>query len=172
VSTSLSRLNALPDDQASETLRSCCGASRWVDAMVARRPYGSLEQLLSTADEIWRSLSPTDWLEAFGHHPRIGEQRTAVQATEQAVAWSAGEQSRFVTAAPGARDALATINREYEARFGFIYIVCAEGRSADELLSIAQARLDNEPGVELRVAAEEQRLITTLRLRKLITELE
>lgn len=165
----LDELNALPPERAAEVFRACCGASRWVDAMVARRPFASTDMVMSMADDIWLAMGPDDWHEAFAHHPRIGERAAATPQDERAAAWSAGEQSSVVDAGASMHDELAEINRAYEARFGYIYIVCAAGRSADELLEIARRRLTNAPDDELRVAAEEQRQITRLRLRKLLS---
>jgi OHCU decarboxylase len=139
--------------------------------MLARRPFSSLDALVSAADDVWRALDASDWREAFAHHPRIGERRSAAPQSERAASWSAGEQSGVTTAAAAVTSDLAAINADYEKRFGFIYIVCASGRSAEDLLATARARLNNEPAMELEVAAEEQRKITALRLRKLITEL-
>jgi OHCU decarboxylase len=140
--------------------------------MIARRPFATLTQLLGAADEIWWTLDSADWLEAFAHHPRIGERQGSAQQSERASSWSADEQAGVATVAASARNELALINAEYEARFGFIYIVCATGKSVAELSTIARRRLGNEPKLELGVAAEEQRQITSLRLRKLITEIE
>lgn len=136
--------------------------------MVARRPFGSLERVLASADAIWQSLGPEDWREAFSHHPRIGEHRSATRQSERGASWAAGEQSGMGTAPEGTRDALARANREYEQRFGHIYIVCAAGKTAEELLADATTRLRNDPEAELRMAAEEQRKITRLRLEKLL----
>ena len=130
--------------------------------MVARRPFGSREAALDAADEIWTSLAGHDWREAFAHHPRIGEQTTNSVASK--------EQSGVSGAAGDVRQALAQANRDYEQRFGYIYIVCATGKSAEEMLAIAKDRLQNDPDTELRVAAEEQRTITRLRLQKLLEE--
>jgi 2-oxo-4-hydroxy-4-carboxy-5-ureidoimidazoline decarboxylase len=155
-------LDAMPESQAKELLRQCCGSSRWVAAMVARRPFGSRETVLAAADEIWASLNGDDWREAFAHHPRIGEQTTNSVAAK--------EQSGVSGAADDVRQALAKANRDYEQRFGYIYIVCATGKSAEEMLAIAKGRLQNDPDTELRVAAEEQRKITRLRLQKLLED--
>ena len=163
-------LDALPGARAAELLRACCGASRWVSGMVARRPHGTLADLLAAADEVWWSLGPDDWREALAHHPRIGEREAAVAQDARAAAWSAGEQAGAGAATADVRAALAVANREYEARFGHVYVVCATGRTADEMLAIARARLANDPDAELRVAAEEQLKITRLRLRKLLAE--
>jgi 2-oxo-4-hydroxy-4-carboxy-5-ureidoimidazoline decarboxylase len=155
-------LDAMPETRAMEALLQCCGSSRWARAMLARRPFGSRVAVLDAADEIWTSLDGDDWREAFAHHPRIGEQ------TKNSIA--AKEQSGVSGAASEVRQALAEANRDYEQRFGYIYIVCATGKSAEEMLAIARDRLQNDPDTELRVAAEEQRKITRLRLQKLLEE--
>jgi len=152
----------LPRTEARDLFRECCGSSRWVSAMIERRPFGSREEVLESADEIWKSLDPSDWLEAFARHPRIGEQ------TKNSVA--AREQSGVKTADDAIRAQLAQINRDYEQRFGYIYIVCATGKSAEEMLAIVRDRLNNDPATELAVAAEEQRKITQLRLAKLLED--
>jgi len=166
----VSEFDDLPAAPAAELLRPCCGASRWVREMVARRPFGTLGELLAASDEVWWSLDPDDWREAFAHHPRIGERAAAVEQDARGAAWSAGEQSAVGDASHDVRAELAEANRAYEARFGHIYIVCATGKSAEEMLAIARARLDHDAETELRVAAEEQRKITRLRLEKLFTE--
>lgn len=166
----LEELNGLPRNEAMAALRACCGAERWVDAMAECRPFKSVPGLLDAADEIWRSLQPNDWREAFAHHPRIGQRTSRVSQSKRARDWSSGEQRGMGAAAADVREQLAAVNAEYEQRFGYIYIVCATGKSADELLGIARDRLDNAPDMELRVAAEEQRKITRLRLEKLLAE--
>jgi 2-oxo-4-hydroxy-4-carboxy-5-ureidoimidazoline decarboxylase len=164
----LEELNALSPERAMHTFRSCCGAGRWVMAMVNGMPYSSRDAVFVAADAIWAKLGPDDWREAFTHHPRIGERpRVATQGT-LAAQWSAGEQQNVSSADAAMRAELDAVNREYEARFGFICIVCATGRSAGELLAFARERLQNSPETELRVAAEEQRKITKLRLEKLL----
>jgi 2-oxo-4-hydroxy-4-carboxy-5-ureidoimidazoline decarboxylase len=172
VKVSVAELNAMPGGQASELLVECCAASRWVAGMLARRPFKSRAAVLSTADEIWRSLDSADWREAFSHHPRIGERKSAVPQSERGSAWAAGEQSGVERADDDVRRALAATNREYEQRFGYIYIVFATGKSAEEILALARQRLQNDPDVELRTAAEEQRKITRLRLDKLLDNRE
>ena len=136
--------------------------------MTEDRPFASLEELLTKADGVWRSLSAEDWLEAFRAHPKIGEQKAAAAQSEQAQSWSSQEQSGIERAAAETRAALAAGNRKYEERFGFIFIVCATGKSSDEMLAILQDRLKNDPEAELPLAAEEQRKITRLRLEKLL----
>jgi len=172
VSLSISEFNALPAAEAAALLRSTCGASRWVDAMVARRPFSSVDALLSAADEVWTSTGPDDWREAFSHHPRIGERARATASAHDArgAAWSSAEQSRVEVAPASVRDQLAAVNQEYEQRFGHSFIICATEKSAEEMLSTARQRLENDPVTELRTAAEEQRKITQLRLLKLFGE--
>ena len=138
--------------------------------MTAARPFASLEDLLDKADSLWRSLTEEDWLEAFRAHPKIGEQKAAAAQSEQARSWSTQEQSGTVSAGAETKAALATGNQEYEKRFGFIFIVCATGKTSEEMLAILNRRLQNEPGTELPVAAAEQRKITRLRLEKLLTQ--
>ena len=164
----LARLNALPVAEAEEQLRACCGSSRWVEAMLARRPFGSADQLLAAADEAWRATGPQDWDEAFAHHPRIGERQAAAPVSVTAGAWSAREQATAADAGAAVRAALAEANAAYERRFGRIYLVCASGRSAEELLADVAARMRNDPEREREVAVEEQRKITRLRLNTLI----
>ncbi|HEY4953821.1 MAG TPA: 2-oxo-4-hydroxy-4-carboxy-5-ureidoimidazoline decarboxylase [Gemmatimonadaceae bacterium] len=165
---SIRRLNAMPAPRAAGLLAECCGSPRWVSAMIARRPFASREAVKAVADEVWKSLDANDWLQAFASHPRIGERPTAAAQQGQGGEWAADEQSGVDRAGKGVRAALADANRAYEERFGHIYIVCATGRTADEMLALAQARLQNSPAGELKVAAEEQRKITRLRLDKLL----
>lgn len=167
---SIHELDAMPADAAGELLRACCGAARWVEGMVARRPFGSLGAAFAAADDVWWSLAPDDWGEAFAHHPRIGERRGAVAQSARGAAWSAGEQAGAACAPSHVQEELAAANRAYEERFGRIYIICATGKSAEEMLATARARLANDPAAELRVAAEEQRKITRLRLQKMLAE--
>lgn len=164
---SVAELDALRGEEAAEVFRSCCGSSRWVEEMNARRPFGTLDRLLAAADDSWKATGPNDWREAFSHHPRIGEKRSEITQGARAAAWSAAEQERAQEATASGQERLNAVNRTYEERFGHIFIVCAEGKSADEMLQIAERRLCNDPATELRIAAEEQRKITELRLRKL-----
>jgi len=149
------RINTRIDDSE---LRACCGSSEWVRRMMAAGPMANT---FSTADEIWSSLGEKDWLEAFAAHPRIGERKAS--------GWASQEQSGAAAAANETLAALAETNREYEKKFGFIYIVCATGKSAEEMLTIARERLANEREQELRIAAGEQLEITKLRLMKLVS---
>ena len=163
----LDRLNTLPAPDAERELLSCCGSSVWARQVAASRPYRDIGALLATADRVWWRLTPDDWLEAFARHPRIGE-RAAVTASAAERTWSEGEQSRAQHSAPSVLAQLASANAEYEDRFGHVFLICASGKSAEEILANARARLRNHPERELTIAAEEQRRITHLRLRKLL----
>jgi 2-oxo-4-hydroxy-4-carboxy-5-ureidoimidazoline decarboxylase len=163
-------LNGLPREAAARALRACCGSSRWVAAMVAARPYRSLEHLLAQAEIAWRETGPGDWDEAFSHHPRIGEREARAALTPTAAGWSAREQSGAAAADAATLRAIADGNREYERRFGRIYLVCAQGRRAEEILTDLRGRLANDPEQELGVARAEQGKITALRLRELLRE--
>lgn len=164
----VAHLDRLTDDELEQALGACCGARRWVDRMMRSRPFRDTETLLRRAEEIWWSLGPEDWREAFAHHPRIGERDAEVAQAVRARGWSAGEQRGVADASSDIRSAIADGNREYERRFGHIYLVSASGKSAEELLELLRARLANDPATELEVAAGEQAKITRLRLLKLI----
>jgi len=166
----LEHLSLLPPDEAESEFLKCCGSRRWAREMTEARPFKSLDELLSKADLVCSSLREEDWLEAFHAHPKIGEQKAAAAQSEQARNWAQREQSGMESAAAATRAALAAGNQEYEKRFGFIFIVCATGKTPEEMLAILNGRLKNEPGSELKVAAEEQRKITRLRLEKLLNQ--
>src|SRR5205085_1652027 len=153
------RISDLPDDEAGAALRACCASSKWVQRMLSQRPFKDADEVFASAERIWNDLGREDWLEAFAAHPRIGEKGTAQESREQAGAASATDDVKAK---------LAEVNRAYEARFGWIYLVCATGKSAEEMLAIAQSRMTNDPDAELKVAAAEQAKITRLRLIKLL----
>ena len=166
----LAQLDAMPDTEAAFKLAACCGSSKWVAAMVARRPYRTRDELLAVSDDVARSLGPEDWLEAFAYHPRIGERKSAATASSVAAAWASSEQAASSTASIATREALALANVEYEQRFGYIFIICANGRSAGDILAELRKRIRNEADDELAIAAAEQQQITRDRLEKLIPE--
>ncbi len=139
-------------------LLACCGSRDWVQRMLALQPFRTAERMLEAADRVWWELSPRDWLEAFAAHPRIGESSKDALA-EQEQAGARGAEAETLAK-------LATLNRAYEERFGHIYIVCASGKSATQMLAILESRMSNDPETELLVAAEQQRQITRLRLEK------
>jgi len=163
----LSRLDALTPAEARDELRQCCGSTRWVERMTAARPFVDKERLLTTAEAVWRSLAPEDWLEAFQHHPRIGD-RAALRSGFATRELAQGEQAGALQASEEVLESLARENAAYEARFGHIFIVCATGKTAAEMLALLRERRDNDPGTELRIAADEQAKITRLRLQKLL----
>jgi 2-oxo-4-hydroxy-4-carboxy-5-ureidoimidazoline decarboxylase len=147
----------------------CCGAPRWADAMVARRPFVSIGELYATADHLWSTMEESDWLVAFACHPRIGERKNA-SATAKSATWSRHEQSSTANTSETVLTELAELNARYEERFGFTYIVCATGRSADEMLAILKRRVASDRSAELSEAAEQQRQIMRIRLRKWLAE--
>ncbi len=136
--------------------------------MTGARPFNGVDDLFTRADSVWWSLRAEDWLEAFRAHPKIGEQKAAAAQSEQSRNRSAQEQSGIAETEDEIKSALAEGNMEYEQRFGFIYIVCATGKTSAEMLALLKERLTNDPESELRVAAEEQSKITRLRLEKLL----
>jgi allantoicase len=153
-------LGALDPENAAAELRACCAARRWVDGMLARRPWADADALLADADAVWLEAQPEDWDEAFAAHPRIGDREGS--------SWSRQEQAGAAGADTATRTALAEANRAYEERFGRVFLIRATGRTAPEILAALRARLGNSPDAELRVAVEEQRQITRLRLEKLL----
>jgi len=157
----LTELNRLDAARAQSEFLRCCGSSRWAAAMAESRPFDTVDLMQAGASSIWSSLGRNDWLEAFGAHPKIGELRNLS-------AWSSAEQAGMQSADAHAKMRLAELNAEYENRFGYIFIVCATGRSPLEMLSLLEARLANDAARELSIAAEEQRKITALRLAKLV----
>jgi OHCU decarboxylase len=167
----LDRLNSLPAQEAELEFLKCCGSKNWALRMSDQRPFGDVTELLSKADDNWRSLAAEDWLEAFRSHPKIGEKKAEQTQSETARTWSEQEQAGTRDSALETMQALADGNRTYEQRFGYIFIVCASGKTADEILAILRERLNNEPGDELHIAADEQRKITQLRLQKLVLDL-
>ena len=158
------RLDEASAAEARELLRTCCGSTRWVERMVARRPFGNQEALLSSAAEVWWSLGEDDWREAFAHHPKIGDRDALERRFATTAHLSAVEQRGVEGARSEVLTALSEANRLYEETFGYIFIVCARGRSAEEMLALLRDRLPNDPAVEIRVAAAEQAAITSLRL--------
>jgi 2-oxo-4-hydroxy-4-carboxy-5-ureidoimidazoline decarboxylase len=161
-------LDALPAGEARAALLRCCGSARWVDGMLARRPFGSDAGLAVAARDVWALLGREDWLEAFSHHPAIGGDLAALQARFAPTrAWSSAEQAGVASADQATLVALAAGNRSYRERFGYTFIICASGKSASEMLLALEERLEHNADTELRVAAAEHEQITGLRLQKL-----
>jgi OHCU decarboxylase len=163
--TTLDSWNRLDPLLAAEKILPCCGSVRWAERVTQTRPVTNLDRLLEVADKIWLELSEQDWNEAFRSHPTIGE-RKATSATAQSDAWSQDEQSGAATASEEKQNALKAGNEAYESRFGRTYIVCATGKSTEEMLVDLHRRLGNTDSLELQEAVEQQRQITRLRLRK------
>ena len=159
----LDRFNQLSDEEAAAQLLAVCHSRRWAKEMAAGRPYADLAALQRAADEVWLGLGPEDWLEAFAAHPRIGE------AGGASADWSRQEQAG-VGGATDVKERLARGNADYEARFGHVFLISAAGRDATEILAALTERLGNDPATELRVAADEHRRITRLRLERLMAQ--
>jgi 2-oxo-4-hydroxy-4-carboxy-5-ureidoimidazoline decarboxylase len=170
LSGTLSRWDLLPADEAAREILPCCGSRAWAQGVAAHRPFKDVATLLATSDRIWRELSAADWMEAFQSHPRIGERGQPASASAQSAAWSVEEQQSVADPGSAVAIVLAEKNQEYERRFGRIFIVCATGKSASEILEILERRLKNDHKAELRAAAEEQRKITEIRLKKWLAE--
>jgi 2-oxo-4-hydroxy-4-carboxy-5-ureidoimidazoline decarboxylase len=162
----LARWSLLDPIAAAREILPCCGSRAWAAELAARRPLANEAAFLLAADAVWLGLPESAWQEAFASHPRIGQRKAPGEATPEALAWSRTEQSAASTANDGVQRALAEANRHYEERFGRIFIVCASGRSAAEILSLLEQRLGNDPIAELEEAAEQQRQIMQLRLHR------
>ena len=162
-------LNSLNAKDATGELRQCCGSTRWAEQMCDDRPFSTLEFILKHADQVWWSLTPEDWLEAFRSHPKIGEKKASDKVSAQSQQWSGQEQAGVSRASQDTVDSLAALNHAYEQKFGFIFIICATGKTSDEMLGALQERLNHDSDTELRLAAAEQAKITQLRLKKLLT---
>jgi 2-oxo-4-hydroxy-4-carboxy-5-ureidoimidazoline decarboxylase len=158
------RIDAAPAPEARSILFAACGCTRWVDGMLARRPFGSSAALLAAAREEWTALDPDDWREAFSHHPQIGDVESLRARFPATHHLSEREQSGVAGAPDEVLAALADANRRYLDRFGYIFIVCASGKTAEEMLTLLRGRIGNAPDVEIGIAAAEQAKITALRL--------
>src|SRR5271170_5323161 len=158
--------NLLPADEAAHEILPCCGSKAWARRMASQRPFADEASLLAACDEAWRDLGESDWTEAFCSHPRIGETRAEKPSHARSAAWSAQEQQRAANAGDAVKIALEEANREYQRRFNRIFIVCASGRTALEILEILRRRLQNDTETELHEAAEQQRQITNLRMKR------
>lgn len=165
----LAQWNRLPYEGAVQEILACCGSTSWARGLVSLRPIEDERSLLQNSDELWNGLAENDWIEAFSKHPRIGERKAPADAGAQSTAWSNQEQADATTPDRAIQQALAEGNRDYEQRFGRVFIVCATGKSAAEMLEILRRRLANDDATELRQSAEEQRKITNIRLKKWLT---
>jgi len=170
MSGTLARWNRLPIGEAAKELLPCCGSTAWADGMAARRPFLDEATLLAASDETWRNLAEADWMEAFRSHPRIGESQGAQLSAGQSAVWATQEQENVAAANDAVKIELAQANEEYERRFDHIFIVCATGKSGPGILEILRRRLRNDKPTELLEAAEQQRLITHIRLMKWLSK--
>jgi 2-oxo-4-hydroxy-4-carboxy-5-ureidoimidazoline decarboxylase len=176
----LAQWNRLPLEDAVKAILPCCGSNAWARGLAARRPFADVTTLLAASDETWSNLTAADWVEAFQSHPRIGESLGAEPESDQSGSsqsgssqskiWAAQEQQKVAAAGDAARIALAEANHEYERRFHHIFIVCATGKSAPEILEILRRRMQNDEPTELREAAEQQRQIIHIRVKKWLSE--
>jgi 2-oxo-4-hydroxy-4-carboxy-5-ureidoimidazoline decarboxylase len=162
----LARWNALDADTAAREALPCCGSQAWAAALASRRPMADESSLLETSRTIWHALPQEAWQEAFDSHPRIGQAHAQRHATAESLRWSADEQRNVLSGDETTPLALADANRRYEEKFGRIFIVCASGKTAAEMLTILEARMKNNPATELHETAEQQCLITELRLHR------
>jgi 2-oxo-4-hydroxy-4-carboxy-5-ureidoimidazoline decarboxylase len=162
------KLDAMSEPEARAALARCCGASRWIEGMLALRPFGDDAMLHDAAQRVWSTMDRSDILEAFDHHPRIGADMDALrQKFARTAELSAREQAGALHASEAELSRLRDGNLAYEARFGHIFIVCATGKTAAQMAELLEARLGNDPDTELRIAAAEQAKITGLRLESL-----
>lgn len=165
---SAATLNALADDEARERFARCCVSRRWIGGMLAGRPYSDADAVRERARQVWQTLGEDDWLEAFEGHPKIGDVSSLRAKYAATGDLAASEQAGAAAASDALIERLARGNAAYEERFGFIFIVCATGRSAEALCATLEARLDNNRTEELAIAADEQLRILLLRLEQLL----
>lgn len=164
----LDRLNRESDREVRQRLLTVCGSTKWVEGMMAHRPFASVDALCEVADRVWFGLSKDDWLEAFSHHPRIGERNLAQARFAATAAQSSKEQSGMAGATETVRAAFAAKNAEYEQKFGHVFLICATGKTGEEMLSSLRERMPNDAATELQNAANEQSKIVRIRLGKLV----
>lgn len=165
----LSEFNQLPENEGFDALYKCCGSSDWAKQLLAKRPFSSIDSLKKESDLIWLFSQEPDWMEAFSHHPKIGDKASLEKKFASTRDWASGEQSGVNDASQQVIESLAIANADYERRFRFIFIVCATGKSASEMLRMIRERLKNHRQDELLIAMQEQNKITHIRLDKLFS---
>lgn len=163
----LQHFNTSKPQHQKEELFKCCGCFKWVEQLSKIFPLSSVEELKINSDKIWFALDKKDWLEAFAHHPKIGDVKSLEKKFASTAQWASGEQASVNAATQNVLNELKELNDEYEKKFGYIFIVCATGKSAEEMLSLLKQRLKNKPDEEIKIAAAEQNKITHLRIEKL-----
>lgn len=166
--TPLDRFNALPAARAAHALIDCCGSKQWVSRMMEKRPFAKVEEMLEAAETIWKAMDGKEQRAAFRHHPPIGGKKAGAKQSAKAKRMSRGEQSAALKGEPETLAVLAAANQAYHAAFGHVFLICAAGKSSEEILKSLRQRLSNDPETEWRIAAEEQRKITRRRLEKLL----
>ena len=164
----LDALNRLSEADATAAFTQCCAAQRWMERMVIDRPFEDLAEMLEISDRIWEECDVADYMEAFEGHPRIGDVESLAKKYANTKGWAGGEQKGVEGADASVIQRLADGNKGYEEKFGYIFIVCATGKSAAEMLAMLEARMKNDPKDEIHIAAAEQNKITRLRLKKLL----
>jgi len=165
----IEELNNLSETEAKQNFLQCCGSETWAEMMVQHRPFSDRKQLHDIAEDIWNvAVNREDWLEAFSAHPKIGDLDSLRKKYASTKKWAEGEQCGTAEASEKVLKGLAKGNQKYEDKYGYIFIVCATGKSAKEMLKILESRLDNDPDEEIKIAADEQRKITEIRLNKLL----
>ncbi len=163
----IQQFNSLKTSEAQQLLFNCCGSTSWAQKLVVRIPFHSVIELKTDSDKIWLKCEEKDWLEAFTHHPKIGDMKSLAEKFASTKEWASGEQAGVNDASTTILQELADENAAYEKKFGYIFIVCATGKSALEMLSLLEDRLMNEPNEEIKIAMQEQNKITHLRIDKL-----
>lgn len=165
----IQQFNSLSTQHQKEELFKCCGCTIWSEKLIQQSPFVSIEKLKQSSDEIWWQCDHKDWMEAFTHHPKIGDIKSLEKKFASTKEWASGEQSSVATASQDVLHQLKDGNDAYEKKFGYIFIVCATGKSASEMLELLNIRLLNSPDAEIKIAAEEQNKITHLRIDKLFS---
>jgi 2-oxo-4-hydroxy-4-carboxy-5-ureidoimidazoline decarboxylase len=165
----LEELNTMDPGDAAIALTKCCGSSKWISEMVASRPFSDVDDLLKMAEKVWFYCFELDWLEAFSHHPKIGDTESLNKKFSSTKDWAGDEQKGVDIANDDTIEQLAELNEKYEQKFGFIFIVCATGKTAGQMLELLEERIKNDYQEELQIAMGEQHKITILRLKKLLS---
>ena len=166
---SIEELNNLSAEKTIEELFKCCGSTMWATKLATNKPFKNTQQLLEISDKIWMDCSKPDGLEAFTHHPKIGDVKTLEKKFASTKEWAGKEQAGVDLATHATLKKLAEGNQTYENKFGFIFIVCATGKTANQMLVLLNARLPNNPETEFKIAMQEQNKITHIRLEKLLS---
>ena|ERR1700751_4998727 len=164
----IQELNNLSADKTFDELFKCCGSTTWAKQLATKKPFESKEDLLHKSNWIWSNCSVEDGLEAFTHHPKIGDLKSLEKKFATTKDWAGGEQAGVNTASQNTLVALSDGNEAYFKKFGYIFIVCATGKTAEEMLALLNARLTNDANTEIKIAMDEQNKITHIRLEKLI----